>query len=142
VQRRKKWLLWTGAALSLVAFGFVVIRWQDRQGVGYLFDLETIPSSVSSANCKSLGLTDTLVTCSFEIAPSEFLKLLVSEPYSMLESPHWKNAHDFPMSANLGPNFAIAWHYSATPRDSPHGGSIDVFADQERRRVLAHLYIE
>jgi hypothetical protein len=125
-----------------MVLGAVTHRWIERQGVGYLFDLESIPSSVSSANCENLGLTDTLVTCAFEIEPSDFLKLLVSEPYSAVEPPNWKRAHDFPMSDNLGPNFEIFWHYSARPKDSPHGGSIDVFADQERRHVLAHLYIE
>jgi hypothetical protein len=144
MQRISRWKLFGSALVAIVGGGLAIHWWVERQGVGYLFNLESVPWSVSSADCENLGLTDTLATCSFKIAPEDFQQLLTSkdEPYSMLEAPHWKRAHDFPMSANLGTNFSVAYHYSAKPEDAPHGGSIDVLADASKRHVLAHLYIE
>ncbi|MGC3980198.1 MAG: hypothetical protein QM808_02970 [Steroidobacteraceae bacterium] len=142
LQQLKRWKLWLGATLTLFALGLTFSWWQERMGVGYLFDLNTVPWSVSSADCASLGFTDTLVTCAFEIDPSDFPKLLVSEPYTLEETPYYKHAHDHPMSENKGPNFEVAWHYLGKPKDAPNGGSIDVLADKEKRHLLAHLYIE
>jgi hypothetical protein len=89
-----------------------------------------------------MGFTDTLYTCAFEIDPADFPQLLVSEAYELQPSLYYQAAHQFPMSGDLGPNFRIAWHYSAVPKNAPNGGAIDVFADQSRHLVLAHLYIE
>ena len=129
------------AALVLVA-AFAGRWWFERNGVGYLFDLDSVPWSVYAVECESMGFTDTLYTCAFEIDPADFPRLLVSEPYTLKPSLYYRAAHEFPMSGNLGANFQVAWHYSAVPKNTPHGGAIDVFADRGKRRVLAHLYIE
>jgi hypothetical protein len=121
---------------------FVGKWWFERGSVSYLFDLDSVPWSVSSVECESMGYTDTLYTCAFEIDPEDFPRLLVGESYILSPALYYQAAHQFPMSGKLGPNFSVAWHYSAVPKNAPYGGSIDVFADQSKHRVLAHLYIE
>lgn len=135
---------WLAGLLAIVLAGTAARWWWERESVGYLFDLKTVPWSVSSASCESQGFTDTLFTCAFEIAPEDFPKLMASsiEKYQLRETPNWKHSHDHPMANGMGPNFEVGWHFAAVPKDAPHGGSIDVLADKEKRHVLAHLYIE
>jgi hypothetical protein len=81
------------------------------------------------------------VTCAFTVAPRDVPMLLVGEAFETAE-PEYAHVHDFGMSLNLGDNFVPAYHYVAKPKDSPFGGSLDVFVDREKTHVLAHLYIE
>jgi hypothetical protein len=141
VTRRSR-IIWAAAVLC-VAGALAGSWWWERQGVAYLFDLKQIPWSVSSVDCQGFGMTsDTLYTCSFSVDPKDFPKLLVSERYELDKTNYYKRAHDLGMSANLGPNFPVGFHYQALPKDALHGGSIDVLTDDKKELVIAHLYIE
>ena len=120
----------------------LALLWLWPQGqVGYLFDIKRVPWSVSSVRCKSIFTSDILLTCAFEVGPRDLPKLLAGESFSIAE-PTYAHVQDFGMALDLGENFVPAYHYVAKPKDSPYGGSLDVFTNQERTRVLAHLYIE
>jgi hypothetical protein len=126
----------------LALIGFVgVFWWYPRGQVGYLFDLKDVPWSVRSTHCKSIFTSDTLLTCAFRVNAGDFPKLLANEKFSQVPT-EYKHAHDFPMALDLGENFVPAFHYSAIPKDAKFGGALDVFADESKTKVLAHLYIE
>jgi hypothetical protein len=135
----KRWKLWlTGAAMLVIAA--VVGHWRYERGlVSFLFDIKSVPRSVSSVDCISYGLTDTLVTCAFTIDPSDFDQLLQGETFASQIPPYFKRAHDL---ETYGPDFEVSYHYQAKPKDSPYGGSLDILADANRQKILAHLYIE
>ena len=139
---RSKIVRFSIAGIAILWLGFVCLSWWYVRGqVGYLFDLKDVPWSVQSAHCKSIFTSDTLLTCAFRISADDFSRLLANEQFSQVPI-EYKRAHDFPMALDLGDDFVPAFHYSAVPKDAEHGGSLDVFADASKTRVLAHLYIE
>jgi hypothetical protein len=86
-------------------------------------------------------LTDTLVTCAFALSPKDFPALLVGESYTDA-AVNVAHAHEVGMLRTLGADFVPKYHYVARPKDSPHGGSLDVYANEDKSLVIAHLYIE
>jgi hypothetical protein len=81
------------------------------------------------------------MTCAFRIDPQDFPRLLEGERYVQYVPKHG-HVHDFAESRGLGPNFVPKYHYVAKPKDSPYGGSLQIFANDDKSLVLADLYIE
>jgi hypothetical protein len=141
LKRSRARLAIVGAGILLVVVGIAIFWWRPRGQVSYLFDLKDVPWSVRWVHCKDIFTSDILLTCAFRIDAKDFPALLSNEKFSQVAT-EYQHVHEFPMSLNLGEDFAPAFHYSAVPKGADHGGMIDVFTDSSKTKVLAHLYIE
>ncbi|MGC6331487.1 hypothetical protein [Rhizorhabdus sp. FW153] len=125
-----------------------------RHHIATMLNVEKLPQSISVVDCASFGVTDVLERCSFQISADDFPKLLSGYEFQVnqncdvgkngfcVNTADAGTAHDYCCGPKLGDNFDIATTYIATPRDAPHGGSLTILTDTEKRRVMIDLYIE
>lgn len=152
----------TALSASLVtAMIFIVgiagCRVMDRNNVAVILNITQVPASVSEIDCASIGFTDVLQRCTFNISPADFNLLLVGyrylEPSVCLSgSPVGvpcldpetipQSSHTFCCGPELGPDFPIAHTFTASPREFEHGGNVTVLTDRSQSLVMVDLYIE
>jgi len=114
-----------------------------------------MPTSVSSIDCTSWGITDVEERCAFRIAPADFGVLLRgydfyqpapcgSSPVGVICDPPSRpeTSHAYGGGPAVGRDFAVAYYYVAEPKRFEHGGSVTVLTDRTRSMVMVDVYVE
>jgi hypothetical protein len=87
--------------------------------------------------------TDVLESCAFSIDPQDASRVMAGWPFQEQQIPKEEHRiHEEPMAMDLGPNFLVAHYYRVEPKEFEHGGSVEMYADKQFKRLLIHLYVE
>ena len=143
--------------MAVLITGVVGCHALNRSYVAKMLNIAELPASVSGIDCAGYGFTDVLVRCAFKIAPADFDALLRGYQYiepapcssaSPIGVPcddpksHPRTSHSYGGGPAVGPDFAVARYYVATPKEFEHGGNVTVLANASRSAVMIDLYIE
>jgi len=126
----------------MVLLAIAYVSWffytEEERMLQSILKLDSLPNSVSSIECQSLGITDVMTTCSFTIESSEFEMLL--NGWHFKKESSGGTAHN--RYAKLGTDFLIDEVYIVSPKEFEHGGSVSLVVDKSKKYVMAELYIE
>jgi hypothetical protein len=133
-----------GVVIVLIIIIVIVLRVVDINGrperVAFMLNITSTPKSMRVIDCDSLLIpTDEVIICTIEIDPLEFPHLL--KGYEFTKSAINGTSHT-QISEKVGPEFSVAFQFSATPKDFIHGGQVSVFTDTEMKRALIEYYKE
>lgn len=122
-----------------------------------MLNIATLPASVSDIDCASFGFTDVLERCAFKVSPSDLKTLLggyrfdeavACPPGAPVGSPcldakeRAQTSDTYCCSPKVGPDFAIAHTFIASPNEFEHGGTVTVLTDRDRTHAMVDLYLE
>jgi len=141
---KRKWMKILAWIVGSVVVALVVIKIIDikerPKRVASILNIPSLPASTRIIDCKDAFIpTDVVVTCSVEVNPKDFPYLL--RGYKFVETPTKETSHTA-VSTKVGPEFPVTTEFTAEPKEFKHGGSVKIFADQERKRAVIDLYIE
>lgn len=102
--------------------------------------LGSLPASVRNIECRSPFTSDVIVTCYFELDPSDFNALLRGWTFKVNEVS--RSSHESALWQPIGPKFEISQEYVVHPSEFEHGGHVMIAADQMHHHVIVDLYIE
>lgn len=125
--------------VALVVIKVIDVKQRPKR-VASILNIPSLPTSVQVNDCKdALIPTDVVVTCSIELNAKDFPSLL--RGYKFVETPTIETSHTA-VPTKVGPEFPVTAEFTAEPKEFKHGGSVKIFADQERKRAVIDLYIE
>jgi hypothetical protein len=102
--------------------------------------IEAMPPSVRHVRCKDWGVTDVLLTCSFDFEAEDLPRLLSGLEWS--GEPGTGLSSEYRSGPQVGAEFPVATVYEAKPRWAPYGGLVRLVVDKTGNRALIELYVE
>ncbi len=141
IQRALHNLIMSAIFAGTVAIAVVVYEGRPNQIVRRLLRLEQLPASLAGADCESWSLSDVLTTCTFELDPQDFPKLLTGWPFRRISAEG--GSYSFSEGPRLGREFAVDVAFAVNdPPEFPNGGRVALVADARRARVQLDYYVE
>lgn len=135
---------WTLAVVSVAVLctvaGALNGHSQSRRILAGALNLGALPGSVAQVSCVAWGFTDVLTRCAFALEPEELDAAL--RGWRFTGEPCTGTSHPREPELAVGPEFALAHCYRASPPEFEYGGYVTVAADEGRRRAVVDLYIE
>lgn len=141
---KTRWKMGGYATIVLVAVTCVVFYVSRPSKIASaLLNVDTLPKSVESVECRSALMQDTVTVCAFDINPTDAKRLISARPYLASIEHSAVTSHERVWNLKVGQRFDVATTYTYSTDQGEAGYryvDVDLMFNAEQSKVLIAFF--